>query len=60
MKRNEGIDIVQRFRELAPYREPISIQRWSARRLALAFGAVLLFMILLSLLVDNITGAGFI
>ena len=60
VKRNEGIDIVQRFRELTPYREPISIQRWSPRRLALALGAVLLFMILLSLLVDNVTGAGFI
>jgi membrane-associated phospholipid phosphatase/tRNA A-37 threonylcarbamoyl transferase component Bud32 len=60
VKRNEGVDIVQQFRELSPYREPISVQRWSTRRIALALGAVLLFAILLSLLIDNITGAGFI
>ena len=28
----KGVDVVQRFRELTPYREPISVQRWSVRR----------------------------
>jgi hypothetical protein len=60
LKRSEGVDVVQRFRELSPYREPISVQRWSVRRILLAVGAVLIFLMLLSLLIDNITGAGFI
>jgi tRNA A-37 threonylcarbamoyl transferase component Bud32/membrane-associated phospholipid phosphatase len=60
IKRSEGVDIVQRFRELTPYREPISIQRWSLRRVALALGAAFLFLFLLSLLIENLRGAGFI
>ena len=60
VKRSEGVDIVQRFRELTPYREPISIQRWSLRRIALALGAAFLLLLLLSLLIENIRGAGFI
>ena len=31
-RKTEGIDIVERFRELAPPRERISIQRWTWRR----------------------------
>ncbi len=59
-KRAEGTDIVARFRELAPSRDPISIQRWSVRRVALAFGAVAVVLFFLQLLVQNILGAGFI
>ena len=60
LKRSEGIDVVQRFRELTPYREPISIQRWSVRRVLLAMGAALIVAFLAALLVENIIGAGFI
>jgi hypothetical protein len=60
IKRSEGVDIVQRFRELTPYREPISIQRWSLRRVALALGAAFLLLLLVSLLIENLRGAGFI
>jgi hypothetical protein len=35
MKR-DGRDLIGRFRELAPPREPIAIQRWSVRRVALS------------------------
>src|SRR5262249_39088565 len=35
MKR-DGRDLLGRFREMAPSREPIAIQRWSVRRVALA------------------------
>ena len=28
-----GIDIVQEFQDITPYREPIAIQRWSPRRI---------------------------
>ena len=59
-RRAEGTDIVARFRELAPPRDPISIQRWSVRRVALAFGTVAVVLIFLQLLVQNILGAGFI
>ncbi len=59
-KRNEGTDIVERFRELAPHREPVSIQRWSVRRVALTIGAVLLIIIFVQLVIQNILGAGFI
>jgi tRNA A-37 threonylcarbamoyl transferase component Bud32/membrane-associated phospholipid phosphatase len=53
IKRNEGVDIVARFRELAPARERISLQRWSFRRLWLTVGAVLVILFLISLLIDN-------
>jgi tRNA A-37 threonylcarbamoyl transferase component Bud32 len=49
-----GRDVLGRFRELAPKRPPIRIQRWSVRRVthsvAMAFGA----LVALSLLVDAI------
>jgi tRNA A-37 threonylcarbamoyl transferase component Bud32/membrane-associated phospholipid phosphatase len=52
-KRTQGIDIVARFRELAPERERISLQRWSFRRIWLTVGAAVAIMFLISLLVDN-------
>ena len=60
LKRQEGIDIIARFRELAPPREPISIQRWSTRRVALAVAAVAAIILFVTLVVQNVTGAGFI
>ncbi|MFB3048933.1 MAG: hypothetical protein ACE1Z9_02165, partial [Acidimicrobiia bacterium] len=59
-KRAQGTDIVARFRELAPSRDPVSIQRWSLRRVALAFGTVAVVLIFLRLLIQNILGGGFI
>jgi len=53
LKRTEGIDIVARFRELAPARERISLQRWSFRRVWLTVGAAFAIMFLISLLIDN-------
>jgi serine/threonine protein kinase len=52
-KRTEGVDIVARFKELAPHRERISLQRWSFRRVWLTVGAVLALMFLISLAIDN-------
>jgi len=57
LKRNEGVDIVKRFQELAPHREPISVQRWSQRRLWLTAAAVLTILILTSLFIQNISSA---
>jgi len=39
--RQDGRDLIGRFRALAPDREPIRIQRWSVRRIALTAGIVL-------------------
>lgn len=54
IKRNEGVDIVQRFQELSPHREPISLQRWSWRRVWLTAGALLGILFLLLLFLDNL------
>lgn len=53
VKKAQGLDIVERFRELAPPRERISLQRWTWRRLALTAGAFLFAMFLISLVIDN-------
>ncbi len=58
--RTQGLNIIETYRRLAPHREPIAIQRWSQRRLALTLGALLLAMLLLSLIIENVTGRGFI
>jgi membrane-associated phospholipid phosphatase/tRNA A-37 threonylcarbamoyl transferase component Bud32 len=56
--RKEGRDILARFRELAPQRPPISIQRWSVQRIALTVGVAFGGLIALLLVMDNIrTGA---
>jgi len=59
-KRQEGVDIVERFRALAPSRDRIVIQRWSLRRIALTLGAILAALFMIELLVENLSGAGFI
>jgi tRNA A-37 threonylcarbamoyl transferase component Bud32/membrane-associated phospholipid phosphatase len=53
LKRTQGIDIIARFRELAPARERVSLQRWSFRRLWLTVGVAFAIMMLISLLIDN-------
>jgi tRNA A-37 threonylcarbamoyl transferase component Bud32/membrane-associated phospholipid phosphatase len=53
IKRTQGVDIVERFRDLAPPRERISLQRWSFRRVWLTAGAVLAVLFLISLFIDN-------
>jgi membrane-associated phospholipid phosphatase/tRNA A-37 threonylcarbamoyl transferase component Bud32 len=60
LKKTTGVDIVERFQELSPRRDRISIQRWSLRRVWLAAVAGLAIAIFISLVVDNIMGAGFI
>jgi serine/threonine-protein kinase RIO1 len=50
----EGRDILERFRHLAPAREPISIQRWSVQRIALAAGVVFFALLGVGLLLDNL------
>ncbi len=59
-KRKDGIDVIEAFRALAPSREPIAIQRWSPRRIALTLGAALAGFLLLSWFVTNLSGGGFV
>jgi tRNA A-37 threonylcarbamoyl transferase component Bud32 len=47
--KQDGRDLLARFRELAPQRKPIAIQRWSFRRVALIVGAIAVVSISLSL-----------
>ena len=58
VKKEQGIDLVEEFRRLAPPTEAISIQRWSPRRLGLAFGAVLLTLLAIAMTISEFTGAG--
>ena len=58
--KEDGRDLFARFRELAPPRKPISIQRWSMRRMGLTLGVVILSLILMSLAFSNVRGAGLI
>jgi hypothetical protein len=60
LKREQGTDLIARFRELAPHREPISIQRWSLRRVMLTIGSLIVVTLFLTLLIENIMGGGFI
>jgi hypothetical protein len=46
--------LLTRFKELAPAREPISIQRWGARRIATTATAAIGVLVLLALLVDSV------
>ncbi len=46
--------LLTRFKELAPAREPISIQRWSPRRIATGAAAAVGVLVLLALLVDSV------
>ena len=50
--RQDGRDLIGRFRALAPDREPIRIQRWSLRRIALTAGIALAALITLLLTID--------
>jgi membrane-associated phospholipid phosphatase len=52
--------LLARFRELAPHHRPISIQRWSVRRVGLTLCVVVAFFIGLGLTMSNLGGAGLI
>jgi tRNA A-37 threonylcarbamoyl transferase component Bud32 len=60
LARTQGLDLVRQFQALAPPRERIAIQRWNARRIRLTLGAAMLLLLLFPLVLDNITGRGFL
>ena len=55
--RQDGRDLVCRFRDLAPSFPPIRIQRWSLRRLALTASVVITVIVLFNLAVTTLRGA---
>ena len=58
LMKESGKDLVAEFRALAPKRPPISIQRWSVRRIGLTLGVLLIGLIALTTAFSNFRGAG--
>jgi hypothetical protein len=50
----DGRPLLKRFRQLAPAREPVSIQRWSTQRLLLTAGAAFGVLLTAGLFVDSL------
>jgi hypothetical protein len=50
----DGRPLLDQFRQLAPARERVSIQRWSAQRITLTAGAALGVLLLAGLFVDSL------
>jgi serine/threonine protein kinase len=53
MMKEDGRDLLEEFRALAPSFPPVRIQRWSVRRVALTMWVLLLGLISLGLVVSN-------
>ncbi len=58
LKKERDIDVVEEFRQLAPETEPISIQRWSPRRIRLTVGALVLGLLLIGIIFSEALGQG--
>ena len=56
--KRDGRQLTERFRRLAPEREPVAIQRWSIRRIALSIWVVAVAGSLILLFVDNLSDIG--
>jgi hypothetical protein len=50
----DGRPLLERFRQLAPPRQQVSIQRWSAQRLTLTGAALLGTLLLVGLFLDSL------
>ena len=58
LMKKEQRDLIRRFRALAPERRPVSIQRWSYRRVALTVACALGAFLVGLLVANNLRGAG--
>jgi hypothetical protein len=56
--KRDGRQLTEQFRQLAPEREPVAIQRWSLRRIALSIWVVAVAGSLISIFVDNLSDIG--
>lgn len=59
-QRRHGVDLLDLWRDITPDREPISIQRWSTRRITSAARALVVVLLVLLLVFENLLGGGFI
>ena len=50
--------VLEQFREIVPPRPPVSIQRWSLRRVGLTLWVAVLALALLAIFVSNLSGIG--
>jgi hypothetical protein len=58
MLRRDRRNLLARFRELAPHRPPVKIQRWTVRRVGLTTSVVLISLLAISIAFGNLRGAG--
>ncbi len=56
--RRDGRDLMARFRELAPDRQPVTIQRWSLRRVGLTLWVAVVAMGVASVFVSSLEDIG--
>ena len=56
--KRDGRELMERFRELAPTRKPVAIQRWSLRRVGLTIWVLAVALALISIFVDNLNDIG--
>jgi tRNA A-37 threonylcarbamoyl transferase component Bud32 len=56
--RQDGRELLERFRELAPEHPPVSIQRWSLRRVGLTLWVVLIAVAVASMFISNLGDVG--
>ena len=56
--RRDGRTLLERFRQLAPDRQPVAIQRWSVRRVGLTAWVVLVTVALVSIFLGNLSDIG--
>lgn len=56
--RRDGRELLERFRELVPERRPVSIQRWSLRRVALTAWVVFVAVVVVGLFLATVEEVG--
>lgn len=56
--KRDARDLLEQFRELAPAAEPVSIQRWSLRRLGLAAAVAFGLVAAVSITIDSLSALG--
>lgn len=56
--RKDGRQLVETFREIAPNCDPVAIQRWSIRRLALTFWVAIVGLFIIAIFIGNLPDIG--
>jgi len=56
--KQDGRELLEEFRELAPHRDPVSIQRWSLRRIGLTLWVVAVVLALVAIFLSSLSDIG--